>query len=193
MTRKSLEHRKAGIERNKSKINFQTVANYALRIRDHLLDLFGKNMDTACKAISWKSLPMDERKAHLSQVYGHMSLGNRPANLKLGGRHELGKDVLGAATENDIIIYDSVLESDDYDQVIDVLSHENTHNCQQNKTETTLSKDVVDVCGANYIMPDESVEYYVKNPIEKEAWLVGQIVGRHIRHAIINKVSGRAA
>ena len=196
MAQRSLEHRKAGIDRNKSKINFQTVSGYALKLRNHLLSLFGKNKVAAGKAMSWACLDMGERKAHISEVYKHISGLNGHYNgtkLRFGGVHSLGNGVLGAASESEITIYDSALKSNNYDQVIEVLSHEKTHNDQLGKAKTGLPKDVVDVCDANYVMPNESIDHYLENPVEKEARIVGQIVGAKILRDIFKSRSRQRA
>ena len=179
----SLNYRKKQIDREKSAISFSCVCKYALRFRDHLSSFFDKCADGVNRALNWARLNVDERKTHLQKIFKHlMSFGgqNYDVELKLGGRHPTD-NALGGATAKKVALYDKLLGSSDYNQVVEVVAHEVGHVFQLNNAGTTLSKDTVDICYAHYVLPHESYEYYFENPIEAEAWIIGREVGRNFK------------
>jgi len=189
----NLNYRKKQIDRKKSALSFSCVHNYALRFRNHFSSFFDKCAEGAGRALNWARLNMDDRKTHLRKVFKHlMSFNGRDydVKLKLGGRHPIG-NALGAATAKSVMLYDVLLESSDYNKVAEVIAHEAGHVFQLHGAETTLSQDTVDVCAANYVLPHESYEYYLANPIEAEAWIIGCEVGRNFQQDL-SKRFGRS-
>jgi hypothetical protein len=190
-----LNHRKRQIDREKSALSFDGVRRFALRFRSHFFDLFNKSAHSLNSALNWKKLDFYCRWAHVKTLLRHsLAFGGSDyynVDVKLAANDRKTKNVMGAANAKNIIIYEDLLKSDDYDKVAEVCSHESTHVFQTRKGNTTLSSDTVKNCYLNYVQPYESYDYYRENPIEIEAFKVGRSVGNNLSAALL-KLSSRA-
>jgi hypothetical protein len=178
---KSLEFRRRQISREKSALSFSAVRDYALRFRNHFLDFFSTGSKRTTQALNWKTLDFTARWNHVQKLVRHaLSFGGRDyynIEVKMAKNDAKSAGTLGAANAREVFIYEKLLESDDYDKVAEVCSHEPSHVFQLRGGDTTMSHSSVKNCYENYVQPGEDYASYRENPIEQEAWKIGQKVG----------------
>jgi hypothetical protein len=187
---KTLEYRKQRIDREKSALSYQAVHNYAIRFRSHFLDFFSSAGKRTAEALTWKNLDFSARWHHVRKLVRHaLSFGGSYySDIDVKFAKSSRKGTLGAANAQEIVIYDNLLCSDNYDRVADVVAHEATHVGQlRGGNNTSLSCDSVRNCYCNYVRPEEDYNYYRINPIEEEAHLTGGIVGKNLTAALCEK------
>ncbi|MDR0967864.1 MAG: hypothetical protein LBL75_03510 [Rickettsiales bacterium] len=182
MDDKQLKFSKQVIDKYASGFSVHTAENYAIGFRNHIMKLY--NLPEIQKqVIKWALLSKPERQEHIKELilwslrYKINDVYNIKINFAENTEHP---DTLGSASkETGITIYDKLLESDNYEKVIDVISHETTHIFQFYDAKTTIYPEYVSACAQYYIPPKIDINYYLKNPIEREAFTIGNKVSRN--------------
>ncbi len=173
-----LNFRKKIIDRVRGAVNVSAVATVAYNFKNHMFDLFKKTGKLLDSAVNWVKLDFGQRKSIIKQIVPHALkfVGvNYDVKVNYCKNYAENKNTLGSTNGQEINIYDKLVECDDFDKVIDTVTHEPVHIGQiRNTNATTLSRNVIENCYYNYVSPYEDFEYYKINPIEVEAHAVGQ-------------------
>jgi len=179
----SLKHRKEQLSRAKSALSFSAVKSYALRVRDHTLDFFKKSRENMNNALNWVKLSLGERKLHITNLIKHaLRFGGKDYDVKItfAANDSKSPGALGATDGNEIFIYDSLVASNNHDEVVEVCNHEPTHVRDIKEPGTTaLDADTVKIGLENYVLPDENYDIYKNdNPVEIIAFETGRTSGK---------------
>ncbi|MCL2748759.1 MAG: hypothetical protein FWE50_01660 [Alphaproteobacteria bacterium] len=189
--KRDLAYRKRQIDREKSALSFSAVQNYALRFRNHTLEFFKKSKKRLDEALSWKKLDFGARLAHFKKLVKHaLSFGgNDYYDVEVKHAKSDG-NTLGSTDGNCINVYDKLLKNDNYDKVVEVAKHEPAHVFQIRKGDTTLSHSTVIRSIENYVHAQEDYAYYRANPIEQEAWKIGQTASENFTKTLRDMQNG---
>ncbi|MCL2538560.1 MAG: hypothetical protein FWF34_00770 [Alphaproteobacteria bacterium] len=182
-----LDYRKKQIDRANAAVSFSSIENYSISFRNHFNSFYKKFPKYVGRVFDWKNLDRLARIKYIEKLVPYvLKFGKitRDVTVKFPGSYH---GALASTNGREMSFYDKLLDSDDHDEIIESIAHESQHVYQIRNTETALTPDIVAASTQNYIQPHENMEYYLKNPIEIEAFKTGRKVGRRFTDALRQK------
>ena len=195
--KKSLQYRKEKLD-SLPEVSYSAAQSYALGRRDHLSSLFYNCRHAMDRALNWTRLNIGERAHHAVQLVKH-ALRRRGHDVKItiAKKDSRAPNALGSCSMDgkEITIYEKALQGS-HDELLNVTEHAGTHPEQTIAASTTLSRNTVEECCDNYIMPGElpreDRKYYNEiNKMEKEAFISGETVSEGFTEMLREKQKRR--